>query len=462
MYGPNCQVLPLVVQWALITFDFQQGIAIYLLIVGFAVAFFLAFAVGANDAANSWATSVGAGTVSLGWAYALGSLMETLGATFVSGYVIQNLVEGIINIELYRSGENETVAEWEDWHSKEGSQSNSTLLLDKEKMLMVGALSTLLSSAFLQMSAIYLSLPVSGSHSIVSGLLGFTLVAHGNSGVNWPKTIAVLLGWIFSPVISMFLTAIFYLPLYTLVVKASNPYSGTSKIVYSFVFGLTISINSATILTTGEFFYNTTGLSDEWNGGRGFFFLVSFWVGLCVSVLVYLAIIPCIINAEGDFALRCDCCNSGSSMGRKISTMRNISQQGAPSAPVASSDDVHWLHQQRVNKAFADENVTRIREINTVETVPLPALPDDMDDVEEVIKLPNIMNGQRTNLDISEDYEDSPRKRLTPRKLKSSILPVEALDNVVVSTQKDIAKLVTVSIIIASCRVARIIFLQTL
>ena len=86
-----------------------------------------AFAVGANDAANSWATSVGAGTVSLGWAYALGSLFETLGATFVSGFVIQNLgtaattgvqplnrsslllaVEGIINIELYRGGPNVT------------------------------------------------------------------------------------------------------------------------------------------------------------------------------------------------------------------------------------------------------------------------------------------------------------------------------------------------------------------
>ena len=52
---------------------------------------FSAFAVGANDAANSWATSVGAGTVSLGWAYALGSIFETLGATFVSGFVIKNL-----------------------------------------------------------------------------------------------------------------------------------------------------------------------------------------------------------------------------------------------------------------------------------------------------------------------------------------------------------------------------------
>ena len=37
---------------------------------------------------------------------------------------------------------------------------------------MLGALSTLLSSTFWQISAIYLSLPVSGSHSIVSGLIG--------------------------------------------------------------------------------------------------------------------------------------------------------------------------------------------------------------------------------------------------------------------------------------------------
>ena len=96
------------IQRALIAWDFQQSQPIYILILGFAITFFLgvtpllnrthqtsfhflAFAVGANDAANSWATSVGAGTVSLGWAYALGSIFETLGATFVSGFVIQNL-----------------------------------------------------------------------------------------------------------------------------------------------------------------------------------------------------------------------------------------------------------------------------------------------------------------------------------------------------------------------------------
>ena len=54
----------------------------------------------------------------------------------------------------------------------EFSRNVSEAGLFQEKTLMLGALSTLLSSTFWQISAIYLSLPVSGSHSIVSGLIG--------------------------------------------------------------------------------------------------------------------------------------------------------------------------------------------------------------------------------------------------------------------------------------------------
>ena len=180
---------------------------------------------GANDAANSWATSVGAGTVSLGWAYALGSLFETLGATFVSGFVIQNLgtaattgvqplnrsslllaVEGIINIELYRGGPNVTqllgAAAAEEATLGELRNISRTQLGQEKvlhaarvavstwrvpQVLMLGAVSTLLSSTFWQVAAVYLSLPVSGSHSIVAGLVGFTLAAHGGPGVNWAR-----------------------------------------------------------------------------------------------------------------------------------------------------------------------------------------------------------------------------------------------------------------------------------
>ena len=84
-----------------------------------------------------------------------------------------------------------------------------------------------------------------------------------------------MLGWLLSPLISLLLTAVFYTPIYFLVVKSCNPYSIISKIFYSFVIGLTFSINCATVLTTGDYFYMVLGVSNSWTGGRGLFYLVT-------------------------------------------------------------------------------------------------------------------------------------------------------------------------------------------
>ena len=120
-------------------------------------------------------------------------------------------------------------------------------------------------------------------------------MAHGSEGVNWSKTGWIFLGWFLSPLISLLLTAVLYSPIYFLVVKSSNPYSVVSKIFYSFVIGLTFSINCATVLTTGDYFYKVIGetkytctvhktsfhffrvlgVSSSWTGGRGLFYLVS-------------------------------------------------------------------------------------------------------------------------------------------------------------------------------------------
>ena len=67
------------------------------------IAFILAFAVGANDSANSWGTTVGAGTITLRTACILGSIFETLGAVFLSGNVIKKVTTGIIDITLYET-----------------------------------------------------------------------------------------------------------------------------------------------------------------------------------------------------------------------------------------------------------------------------------------------------------------------------------------------------------------------
>ena len=73
-------------EWA-----FQNDFAYIFYTLAVIFGFVLAFAVGANDSANSWGAPIGAGTISLRMAFLLGFVFETLGALFLSRWLLVHI-----------------------------------------------------------------------------------------------------------------------------------------------------------------------------------------------------------------------------------------------------------------------------------------------------------------------------------------------------------------------------------
>lgn len=59
------------------------------------------------------------------------------------------------------------------------------------KLLMLGYLAALFGSAFWNITATLLGLPVSGTHSIVGSIIGFSLVAKGFESIRWEGLIKI-------------------------------------------------------------------------------------------------------------------------------------------------------------------------------------------------------------------------------------------------------------------------------
>ena len=206
---------------------------LWIVIVGGAFAFFASAGIGANDAANAFATSVGSKALTLKQAVFLAAIFETAGAVLMGSHVTNTIRKGIAD---YKCFENDA------------------------DLLMYGCMWVILAVGIWLFTASYYEMPVSTTHSCVGGMIGMAMVLKGADCVIWYKPLetfpyvggvgGIVMSWFLSPVFSgLMACGVFYITRMTVLRKDFN----TSRInwAYPILIGSTMTINTFFIIYKG-------------------------------------------------------------------------------------------------------------------------------------------------------------------------------------------------------------------
>ncbi|RWS14178.1 sodium-dependent phosphate transporter 1-A-like protein [Dinothrombium tinctorium] len=231
---------------------------LWIVITAFVVAFILAFGVGANDVANSFGTSVGSKVLTLRQASILATIFEVLGALLLGYNVSDTVRKGVFTVNYY---EGET------------------------KLLMLGYLAALIGGASFNLAATFLRLPVSGTHSIIGSVLGFTLVAKGTQGIKLDKIGTIVASWFLSPVLSGVISLVIYLVIKKFILTKEQPLEPGLRSLPLF-YGFTIFLNAFSIIHEGPKALKFDLI--PWWG----VLLISTGLGVAVALAVWFLVVP--------------------------------------------------------------------------------------------------------------------------------------------------------------------------
>jgi len=206
------------------------------MVMAFISAMYMAWTIGANDVANAMGTSVGSGAVTLKRAIIIAGVCDFLGAVLVGGHVSTTI---------------------------KGSIFDPTAFGDVN-YIVYGMLAALLGTAIFVTIATYFSLPVSTSHGIVGGIVGFAVISSllkiiSFSDINGIKLIEIVISWVVSPVAGGIFAFITFLFVRNKIIYAEKPRKALRRWIPIFV-GVVFTILSLSIIYKG---LKNLGLGDE-------------------------------------------------------------------------------------------------------------------------------------------------------------------------------------------------------
>jgi PiT family inorganic phosphate transporter len=193
-----------------------SAILIFALLIGFS----MALAIGANDVANSMATAVGAKAITPKQAVLIAGVLEFIGATFFGKQVTETIRKGILHLDV----------------------------LADPKIVIWGSISALIGATIWLAIATYKSWPVSTTHSIVGGMVGYGIAAGGLAVVNWSKIITITLSWVISPLVGLAVSYIMFKSISATILH-SKDIKRNSKLWIPFFLGLAAFIIALSFIT---------------------------------------------------------------------------------------------------------------------------------------------------------------------------------------------------------------------
>ncbi|KAK3319456.1 phosphate transporter [Apodospora peruviana] len=236
----------------------------YLLAIGTIFAFFDAYFLGANDVANSWATSVSARSLTYLQAMCLAAVMELAGCVGVGGHVASTIKNNIVDVDAFA-----------------GSPA----------LLMLGMVCTIVSSSLWLGFATKIGFPVSTTHTVIGGIVGFGIAAVGPGGVKWVAkgsgidainggVVSVFASWLIAPCLAGVFAVILFTITKYLVLLRKDPVR-RAFFLLPFYFGMTASLITTLLLTKGGSIKST--LSEQVNAA----IIVAVGAGVAVLVAVF-------------------------------------------------------------------------------------------------------------------------------------------------------------------------------
>ncbi len=171
-----------------------------ILVAGLSAGFYMAWNIGANDVANSMSTAVGAEAITYKQAIIIASILTVAGAVLVGEHVTATVKGDIFDPSTIDS-----------------------------KHLALGGLAAVTAAGIWVTIATWKSLPISTSHSIIGGMMGFGLVAGGPSIISWFTLGKVVLSWVTSPIFGAILAFIIFNIIVKLIFDSDNPYESARK-----------------------------------------------------------------------------------------------------------------------------------------------------------------------------------------------------------------------------------------